>query len=152
MISTSLISCSRMLRRRTKCVGTPIAFSCVIRYSLMRLLSTPLPSIVAFFVASKAVVSSLKYWMTRAGLGPLVEDLGLALVDHAAALHVFSPPKTRNGASQSPSKRQNSHGAALRQRARMAQSTRLVVSLRRVKDYSVENLPTHAVKHFYSRG
>ena len=53
-----------------KWVGTPIALSCVIRYSLMRLLSTPLPSITAFFWASKAVVSSLKYWITVPGSDP----------------------------------------------------------------------------------
>ncbi len=53
-----------------KCVGTPIAFSCVIRYSLMRLLSTPLPSSTAFLVASNAVVSSLKYWISVPGSGP----------------------------------------------------------------------------------
>ena len=70
MISTSLMSCSRMLSRRTKWVGTPMPASWVMRYSLMRLLRTPLPSITAFLVASKAVVSSLKYWMTVPGSVP----------------------------------------------------------------------------------
>jgi hypothetical protein len=60
MISTSRISCSRMLRRRTKCVGTPISPSFVKTCSEMRLLSTPLPSISACFLLLKAVASSLK--------------------------------------------------------------------------------------------
>ena len=49
---------------------TPIEFSRVMMYSLMRLLMTPLPSRTAFFVASKAVVSSLKYWIRVPGSGP----------------------------------------------------------------------------------
>jgi hypothetical protein len=36
----------------------------------MRLLSTPLPEIVPFFCALKAVASSLKYWMSVPGSGP----------------------------------------------------------------------------------
>jgi hypothetical protein len=39
-------------------------------YSLMRLLITPLPLIVPFFSALKAVASSLKYWMIVPGSGP----------------------------------------------------------------------------------
>jgi hypothetical protein len=57
--------------------------------SEMRLLSTPLPLIVPFFWALKAVASSLKYWM-RAGLGTLIEDLGLAFVNLAATGHFSS--------------------------------------------------------------
>ena len=64
------ISCSRMFSRRMKCVGTPIAFSPVMKCSLRRLFSTPLPSMVAFFWASKAVASSLKYWISVSGSGP----------------------------------------------------------------------------------
>ena len=64
------ISCSRMLIRRMKCVGTPIAFSPDMKCSESRLLSTPLPSIVAFFWALKAVASSLKYWISVSGSGP----------------------------------------------------------------------------------
>ena len=70
MISTSRISCSRRFRRRMKWFCTPIEFSRVIMYSLMRLLMTPLPSRTAFLVASKAVVSSLKYWIRVPGSGP----------------------------------------------------------------------------------
>ena len=43
MISTSQISCSRMLIRRMKCVGTPMSFSRWKTYSEIRLLRTPLP-------------------------------------------------------------------------------------------------------------
>ena len=49
---------------------TPIVFSRVIIYSLMRLLSTPLPSSSAFFWPLKAVASSLKYWIRVPGSGP----------------------------------------------------------------------------------
>ncbi len=70
MISTSRISCSRMFSRRTKWVGTPISPRRVIRYSLMRLLSTPLPVMMPFFCALKAVASSLKYCTSVPGSGP----------------------------------------------------------------------------------
>ena len=70
-----------------KWVGTPISPSLVIRNSEMRLLITPLPVIVPFFWLLNAVASSLKYWTMRPGLGPLEQDLGLALVDAAAAGH-----------------------------------------------------------------
>ena len=53
-----------------KCVGTPTAFSPVMKCSERRLLSTPLPSIVAFFWALNAVASSLKYWISVSGSGP----------------------------------------------------------------------------------
>ena len=53
-----------------KWVGTPMAFSPVMKCSRRRLLSTPLPSITAFFWASKAVASSLKYWISVSGSGP----------------------------------------------------------------------------------
>ncbi len=59
-----------MLSRRTKCVGTPISSSRIIRYSEMRLLSTPLPVITPFFFELKAVASSLKYWTSVPGSGP----------------------------------------------------------------------------------
>ena len=95
MISTSLISCSRMLRRRTKWVGTPMPASWVIRYSLMRLLRTPLPSITAFLVASNGGGVVLEILDDGARLGAFVEDLGLAFVDDAAAFHgdVLRAPK-----------------------------------------------------------
>ena len=51
-------------------VGTPMSFNRWNRYSEMRLLRTPLPSMVARFLASKAVVSSLKYWISVPGSGP----------------------------------------------------------------------------------
>ncbi len=70
MISTSLISCSRRFSRLMKWFCTPIAFSRVITYSLMRLLITPLPSSTAFFWPLKAVASSLKYWISVPGSGP----------------------------------------------------------------------------------
>ena len=60
MISTSRISCSRMLSRLMKWVGTPISPSLWNRYSEMRLLRTPLPSILSRFLLLKAVASSLK--------------------------------------------------------------------------------------------
>ena len=69
-ISTWRINCSRMLRRRMKCVGTPIWPSSVKTCSEMRLLSTPLPLIVPFFWALNAVASSLKYWISVPGSGP----------------------------------------------------------------------------------
>ena len=70
MISTSRTSCSRMFSRRTKWVGTPTSFSRIIRYSEMRLFSTPLPVIVPFFWLLKAVASSLKYCTRVPGSGP----------------------------------------------------------------------------------
>ena len=77
MISTSLISCSRMFRRRTKWVGMPIAASRSIRYSEIRLLSTPLPVITPCFWLLKAVASSLKYWISVPGSGPSNRTLAL---------------------------------------------------------------------------
>ena len=77
MISTSRISCSRMFSRRTKCVGTPISASRSIRYSLIRLFSTPLPVIMPFFWALNAVASSLKYWTSVPGSGPSNRILAL---------------------------------------------------------------------------
>ncbi len=68
--STSRISCSRMLSRRTKWVGTPISPSLTIRYSLMRLFSTPLPVMVPVLVPCAALVSSLKYCTRVPGSGP----------------------------------------------------------------------------------
>jgi hypothetical protein len=53
-----------------KCVGTPIVSSSVKICSEMRLLRTPLPLIVPFFCALKAVASSLKYWISVPGSGP----------------------------------------------------------------------------------
>ena len=70
MISTSRMSCSRMFSRRMKWVGTPISASRVIRYSEIRLLSTPLPVMVPFFWLLKAVASSLKYCTSVPGSGP----------------------------------------------------------------------------------
>ncbi len=77
MISTSLISCSRMLRRRTKWVGMPIAASRSIRCSEIRLLSTPLPVMMPCFWLLKAVASSLKYWISVPGSGPSNRTLAL---------------------------------------------------------------------------
>ena len=70
MISTWRINCSRMLRRRMKWVGMPIWPSRVKICSEIRLLRTPLPEIVPFFWALKAVASSLKYWISVPGSGP----------------------------------------------------------------------------------
>ncbi len=53
-----------------KWVGTPISFSRSMMNSEMRLLSTPLPSIVPCFWLLKAVASSLKYWTSVPGSGP----------------------------------------------------------------------------------
>ncbi len=87
MISTSRMSCSRMFKRLMKCVGTPMPASCIMMYSEMRLLRTPLPSITARFLLSKAVASSLKYWTSVPGSGPFIEDLGLAFVNASASAH-----------------------------------------------------------------
>jgi hypothetical protein len=77
MISTARISCSRMLMRRMKWVGTPIWFSPDMKNSLRRLFSTPLPSIVARFWALNAVASSLKYCTSVPGSGPSYRILAL---------------------------------------------------------------------------
>ena len=77
MISTSRMSCSRMFSRRTKWVGMPISVSRSIRYSLIRLFSTPLPVITPFFWELKAVASSLKYCTRVPGSGPSNRILAL---------------------------------------------------------------------------
>ena len=59
-----------MFTRRMKCVGTPISASRSIRYSEIRLLSTPLPVMTPCFWLLKAVASSLKYWISVPGSGP----------------------------------------------------------------------------------
>ena len=66
-----------MFSRRTKWVGTPISASRIIRYSLMRLFSTPLPVMMPFFLALNAVASSLKYWTRVPGSGPSNRILAL---------------------------------------------------------------------------
>ena len=73
-----------------KWLGTPMWLRRVKTYSLMRLLMTPLPWMVPFFCALNAVASSLEVLDQRPGLGPLVEDLGLAFVDLAATGHAAS--------------------------------------------------------------
>ena len=60
-----------------KCVGTPISDSRVIRNSLIRLFSTPLPVMMPFFWLLKAVASSLKYWMSVPGSGPSYRTFAL---------------------------------------------------------------------------
>ena len=70
MISTSFTSCSRMLRRRMKWVGTPISLSRDMMCSEMRLFSTPLPAMMACLVLLSVVASSLKYWTSVPGSGP----------------------------------------------------------------------------------
>ena len=87
MISTSRISCSRMFRRRTKWVGMPISASRIIRYSLMRLFSTPLPVITPFFWALNGGRVVLEVLDESAGLRPLEQDFCLPLVELAAAGH-----------------------------------------------------------------
>ena len=109
MISTSRTSCSRMLRRRTKWVGTPISSSFVIRYSEMRLLSTPLPVMVPFFWLLKAVASSLKYWTSVPGLRPFEQDLGLAFVNAPAAGHPGSPVLKNARRDQAGGRGRNRH-------------------------------------------
>jgi hypothetical protein len=72
MISTSRISCSRMFSRRMKCVGTPISLSfhqdvladAVVEHTLA------VDNLVPFFLALKAVASSLKCWISVPGSGP----------------------------------------------------------------------------------
>jgi hypothetical protein len=70
-----------------KWVGTPISISRVIRYSLMRLLSTPLPVMVPFFCAVAGGGVVLEVLNEGAGFGPFEQDLGLALIDLTAARH-----------------------------------------------------------------
>ena len=53
-----------------KWVGTPMSPSRVIRNSLMRLFSTPLPVMTPFLVPLAVVASSLKYWTRVPGSGP----------------------------------------------------------------------------------
>jgi hypothetical protein len=63
-----------MLSRRMKWVGTPISASRTMRYSEMRLLSTP-------FVVGIV----LEVLHQGAGLGSLEENLGLAFVNASAS-------------------------------------------------------------------
>ena len=87
MISTSLISCSRMFRRRTKWVGTPmpgqlghqIFADAVVEDALA------LDRVLLGAIAGGGVV--LEILDDGARLGAFVKDLGLAFVDDAAALH-----------------------------------------------------------------
>ena len=58
-------------------VEMKIRFSLSIRYSEMRLLSTPLPVMMPCFLLLKAVASSLKYWMRVPGSGPSNRILAL---------------------------------------------------------------------------
>ena len=90
-ISTSRISCSRMLSRRMKCVGTPMSLRCWKMNSEIRLFSTPLPSMISCFFAFERGRVVLEVLDERPGLGPLVEDLRLALVDATAAVHRRGP-------------------------------------------------------------
>ena len=102
MISTSRTSCSRMLRRRTKCVGTPISPS--LRHQVFgdAVVEDALAGDVPFFWLLKAVASSLKYWTERAGLRPLEQDLGLAFVDLPASRHArpFRAKRRRGSAAE----------------------------------------------------
>jgi hypothetical protein len=69
----------------------------------------------------------------RSGLGPLIEDLGLALVNLAAAFHGISfgrwTPKTEDG---TPSKEQNSERGRTAQRCEWPQSALSVGGLDRL--------------------
>ncbi len=76
-----------MLRRRTKCVGMPISAIRVIRNSLMRLLSTPLPVIVPRFCVVEGGGVVLEILDEGAGLGAFEQHLGLAFVDLLASRH-----------------------------------------------------------------
>ena len=87
MISTSRISCSRMLRRRMKCVGTPMSLRRWKTYSEMRLFSTPLPSITSMLLGIEGGGVVLEMLDQGAGLRALVEDLRLAFIDAATAAH-----------------------------------------------------------------
>jgi hypothetical protein len=60
MISTSRISCSRMFRRRTKWVGTPISFSFWSSELGDAVVEDALAVERSLFFALKAVASSLK--------------------------------------------------------------------------------------------
>ena len=81
MISTSRISCSRMLSRRMKWVGTPISpsFGHQIFGDAVVEDALALDRVVLLVVEGGGVV--LEILDERAGLGALVEDLGLAFVD-----------------------------------------------------------------------
>jgi hypothetical protein len=73
-----------------KCVGMPIWPSRVKTCSEMRLLSTPLPLIVPFFLRVERGRIVLEILDHRAGFGALIKDLCLAFVDLAAAGHTRS--------------------------------------------------------------
>ena len=87
MISTSRISCSRMLSRFMKCVGTPISPSrmedvlgdAVVEHALA------FDQRVLLGVEGGRIV--LEMLDERAGLGPFVQDLGLAFVDPTPLVH-----------------------------------------------------------------
>ena len=76
-----------MLRRRTKCVGMPISARRSIRYSLMRLLRTPLPVMVPLLLRVEGGGVVLEILDERAGLRSFEQDLGLAFVDLFTSRH-----------------------------------------------------------------
>ena len=87
MISTSRTSCSRMLRRRTKWVGMPTSLSRVIRYSRDPVVEHALAGDDALLLVVEGGGVVLEILDERAGLGPLVQNLGLAFIDAATAGH-----------------------------------------------------------------
>ncbi len=87
IISTSLINCSRMFRRRMKWVGMPILFRCVKTYSEMRLFRNALAvdDFMLLFIESSRII--LEELDERSGFRTFIQDLGLAFVDSAATVH-----------------------------------------------------------------
>ena len=103
MISTWRINCSRMFRRRMKCVGIADLPEPVMKMLAQAVVQTrPCLRSRPFFCALKAVASSLKYWTSVPGSGPSYRillclrrpscgvpcDLPSAADPHAGARHM----------------------------------------------------------------
>ena len=86
MISTSRMSCSRILRRRMKWVGTPISFNRLKIYSEMRLFRTPFAFEAFMLLGVEGCRIVLEVLDERAGLRPFIKNLRLPLINTAAAV------------------------------------------------------------------
>src|SRR5919206_438103 len=91
MISTCRMSCSRMLRRRMKWVGTPIVCSDVKICSEMRLLSTPLPLIVPRFSGESVDADALLLAFPR--------SREFDAVEHSEGI-AYGTPELKEGSGQ----------------------------------------------------
>ena len=91
MISTSRISCSRMLRRLMKWVGMPIRLRWLKMCSEMRLLRTPLPSIDFHLLLVERGGVVLEELDEGAGFRTFEQDLGLAFINAPTTVHGHIP-------------------------------------------------------------